>query len=266
MGSVCSVGEERAVRVVFPVRVEFAGESFCISEFTANLSVGGLFLPTEVVVPPLVLGSLTFQISQWETPFTVRAQVVRVAPPGGAPTNHPRGLAVQFVDLTPRDHRRIERVLEGIHDGSVVQAIRKAQREEGRELQAVLRGRPTDHKIVFAATASGTEIEALIRDGNQTVVKRLLDNPRLAARHVRLMLRDGRTSPVALLTIARQGTWFEDEECRELFCQHPRADLQEVMKLMSRLARNRLVLMSRDSALRPQVRARAKQMVAASGG
>ena len=54
----------RAIRVVFPVKVDFSGERFEIQEFTENLSVGGLFLPTDRHVEPRTPGSLTFRISR----------------------------------------------------------------------------------------------------------------------------------------------------------------------------------------------------------
>ena len=47
-----------------------------VDEFTANLSVGGIFLPTEHALPERARGTLTFRISQWEQPFTVEAEVV----------------------------------------------------------------------------------------------------------------------------------------------------------------------------------------------
>ena len=55
-----TVGIPRPVRVVFPVEVCFAGETFQINEFTANLSVGGIFQPTDRLVPSRTQGTLTF--------------------------------------------------------------------------------------------------------------------------------------------------------------------------------------------------------------
>ena len=43
---------DRPVRVVFPIRVSFSGDTFLIKEFTANLSVGGIFLLTARMFPP----------------------------------------------------------------------------------------------------------------------------------------------------------------------------------------------------------------------
>jgi hypothetical protein len=102
----------RPVRVVFPVQVRFEGEEFSIDEFTANLSVGGLFLPTERMIPPRTRGTLTFRISQWEKPFTVEAEVVRTAPPGGGPVSPDRlRMLTRNANLRPQIRARAQAAL-----------------------------------------------------------------------------------------------------------------------------------------------------------
>ena len=90
---------ERPVRVRFPVDVGFCGAQFQLREFTANLSVGGAFLPTDWEIPVGSVGKLTFRISQWEAPFTVEAQVVRCFRKDEEAHGYPSGVGIQFVDL-----------------------------------------------------------------------------------------------------------------------------------------------------------------------
>ena len=128
----------RPVRLAFPLQASFAGHRFEIDEFTADLSEGGIFLPTERIITPLTRGTLTFRSSTWEQPFTVQAEVVWNSP---TPTEtHPAGIGLQFVDLAERDKLRLRRLVDGIQDGSVVEALRRRIRA-GQSLHQELRGR-----------------------------------------------------------------------------------------------------------------------------
>ncbi|MFQ5670250.1 MAG: TIGR02266 family protein [Acidobacteriota bacterium] len=255
----------RPVRVSIPVRVSFAGEAFQIRDFTANLSAGGAFLPTERTVPVGTRGTLTFRLSQWEEPFTVEAEVAWVAngheeEDGGEAA--PPGLGLRFLDLGDRHRKRLERLVEGIQDGSVVQAIRRSLQEDGKHLVEALRRRPTDQKVIFAVFAKGVEIDALIREGNPVVTLRLLSNPRLGVPHLRRLLEDPRTPARLLLAIKKAGRWLADEELRVLFCAHPRVPFAAALPLLPRLSRPSLLELERRPGLQAALRSRVQALLA----
>ncbi len=247
------------VRVDFPARVEFAGETFVIREFTANLSEGGAFLMTDQQVEPGTRGKLTFRISRWDEPFTVEAEVVRFFPEPTA-EGWPPGLGVRFVDLDDTDRRRLHRLVEGVADGSVIQAIRRSMKESGRTLEQELRKRPTDQKMILALNAQAEEFEALIRDGNPVVVERLTANPRLQIPHVRTLLRDNRMTARVMFAVKRERKWMADEEVRYLFCKHPNAPLQDVLALLPELTPAQLAQLLPNAALRRPIREKVKQL------
>lgn len=259
-----SAARDRPVRVRFPVRVSFSGNTFLIKEFTANLSVGGIFLPTERMVLPGSRGELTFRVSQWEEPFTVEAEVVRTVPPDAAGASPP-GLGIQFLELDDADRKRLQRLIDGIQDGSVVQSIRRCIREGKRNLAQELRRRPTDQKVMLAVGARGEEIGALIRDGNPTVVLRLLDNPSLTQAHVRSILKDGRTATGFLIELKKHRRWMADEETRFLFCKHPKVALSDAIAQLRTLPAGRLRALECDTRLRAQIRAKAHELIRRRG-
>jgi uncharacterized protein (TIGR02266 family) len=251
---------DRPVRVTVPVRVTFSGGTFLIREFTANLSVGGVFLQTENMVEPGVEGELTFRGSQWETPFAIRALVVRAVPPDAASKQAP-GLGIQFLEMDDAIRKKLQRLVDGIQDGSVVQAIRRSIREGGsRSLLEEIRRRPIDQRLMLALQASGEEIDALIQDGNAVVLERLMDNPRMSVRHARKISRDPRLRTQTLMALRRQDRWFNDEEVRCNFCAHRNAPLADVLRSLSQLPRGRLQQMARNANLRPQVLAKVRQL------
>ena len=253
--------QDRPVRVSVPVRVTFSGGTFLIREFTANLSVGGIFLQTENMVEPGVEGELTFRGSQWEDPFTIRARVVHAVPPDAASKQTP-GLGIQFLEIGDADRKKMQRLVDGIQDGSVVQAIRRSIREGGsRNLLEEIRRRPIDQRLMLALQASGDEIDALIRDGNAVVIDRLMENPRVSVRHIRIISRDPRLPTQTLMALRRQEKWIHDEEVRFNVCSHRNAPLSDVLRDLSQLSVSRLQQMSMNANLRPQVRAKARELL-----
>jgi uncharacterized protein (TIGR02266 family) len=245
---------ERPVRVRFPADVEFSGERFQVQEFTANLSVGGIFLPTEYAIPPGTIGKLTFRISQWDNPFTLEAQVVHIFPPGNETYDQRPGVGIQFLNLTKTDENRFQRLVEGVVDGSIAEAIRRAIREDGTDMERELRKRPIDQKLILAFQARADEIDAVIRDGNPVVVLRLMENPRLKIPHIRSITRNARMTPTIMLAVKKNDEWMKDEEVQYLFCKHPRTPIQEVQSVLSKLPRHRLQQLVQDVNLQPLVR------------
>jgi uncharacterized protein (TIGR02266 family) len=249
------------VRVLFPAEVHFAGARFRIKEFTANLSIGGIFLPTDEVVPPLTRGTLTFRISQWEEPFTVEAEVVRVFTPGEQTYDRSAGLGIQFIDLSEQDRKRLERLVEGLQDGSIVEAIRRSIVENATDLNRELRKRPLSQKLILALQAQKEEIEALIREGNPVVIPRLLDNPRLTIPHVRTIARDPRMTATVMLAIRQRAIWMKDEEVRFAFCEHPRSPWQAVQEILATLPRAKLTVLAKNGNVSPRVREKANALL-----
>jgi uncharacterized protein (TIGR02266 family) len=251
----------RPVRVIFPAKVCFSAQNLEIREFTADLSVGGIFLPTDKMIPVGCRGTLTFRISQWEEPFTVAGEVVRQVPPGTEEDDQECGLGIRFIDITPSHEKKLDRLVRGICDGSVVQSIRRTIREDGKGLDAEIRRRPTDQKVILALGAQGEEIKALIREGIPEVVLRLLNNPRVGVSDVKLIIRDPRTPAKVLMAIKRNRRFLADEELRFHYVQHQNVVLADAVSMLRTLSLERLKLLERNPGIRPQIRATAREIV-----
>ncbi len=252
---------ERSVRVHFPAQVEFAGERFTIQEFTANLSDSGMFLPTDHAIPPGTRGTLRFRLTQWDEPFTVAAEVVRTGVAGEATFDREAGIGIRFLDLGDVDRARLQRLVEGVRDGSVVQSIRRGIKESGKGLDQELRRRPMGQKLILATFAYTEEIDALIRDGQVPVLARLLKNPRLRVPHVRAVLRQTRLPKTLLREVERNRDWMRDEQVRLNFSKHPNAPLEGALRLIPQLPLPRLQQLAADTHLRPPLREKVKQLL-----
>ena len=115
--------------------------------------------------------------------------------------------------------------------------------------------------MIFAVSATGDEIEALIRDANPAVLLRLFQNPSLGVRHVRLLLRDPSLPPRVLAAVKRSSRWLVDEQTRLRYCGHPGLPLQEALAILPGLSRASLQTLAVNTNLRGQLAARVCQLL-----
>jgi uncharacterized protein (TIGR02266 family) len=250
--------DERTLRVVVPILASFATETFTVREFTLNLSEGGVFLPTEKNCPPGTRGSLKFRATQFEDPFTLEAEVVHVIASDNE-AGRPAGMGIRFLDVSSDNRQRLHRLVEGVRDGSVVDAIRRSMREGRRSLLEELRRRPVDQKMMLAISARTEEIYAILRDGNPAVVERCLQNPRFFAKHVVALLRDVRTNARLLRLVHANRSWMSDADVRWHFCSHVNAALDDVLARLPDLPVARLRQLAEDRRIRQPIRRKARE-------
>jgi uncharacterized protein (TIGR02266 family) len=250
----------RPPRVNLPVLVSFATSSFTVNSYMLDLSEGGIFLHTVHTSEVGDTGTLRFRCSYFDEPFTLRARVVRVVRPDEATGGRRHGMGLQFLELTEQDRRRLHGLVEGVQSGSVVAAIRRGIKESQLGIDAVLRGKPTDQKMMLALHANNQEIDALLKDGNPSVLIRMLDCPNLSTHHIQRMLRNRNMPTRVLSAIRREGKWLTSEELRWLFCIHPAAMLSEAIDEVRKMPPARLAQLERNLTVRPQIRMRAQEL------
>lgn len=258
MGLPESIPDDRATRVVVPILASFATKAFTIRDFTLNLSEGGVFLPTEKRCPPGTRGSLEFRVTQFENPFSLRADVVHVIAPENE-FGRPAGMGIRFLDVSADDRRRLHRIVEGVRDGSAVDAIRRSMLEGRRNVLEELRRRPVDQKMMLAISARTEEIYAILRDGNPKVVERCLQNPRFRSNHAVALLRDVRTSARLLRLVNANGDWMSDNDVRWHFCIHPNAAVDDVLARLPELPVPRLRQIAEHRRIRQPIRSKARE-------
>lgn len=254
----------RPRRVAIPILVSFSSDAYACREFTLNLSEGGIFLPTEKMCEKGTRGTLRFRTSQFHDPFDLEAFVVRVVRPGEEPEGQVAGLGMQFLDLDDRSRELLRNLVEGMSTGSIVQAIRQTMLESGRTLDMELRQRPTDQKMILAAQARRDEIDPLLRDGNPSVLIRLLDCPRLAISHVLTMLRNPTLPTRVVSAIKRARKWCSNTEVKYLICIHPNAVLGDAMEQLRSLPADRLQRVMREGRVRAVIKSKARELHARS--
>jgi len=247
-------------RVSFPVLVSFSSDSLSVRQFTLNLSEGGIFLPTEKSCPLGTRGMPKFRTSQFEDPFSLEAEVVRIVPPGDESGDQAAGLGMRFVDLNEKNRALLLKLINGASSGSIVQTIRNSLKEHGRTLGVELRKRPTDQKMMLAVQANAEEIQALLRDGNPSVIARLLECPRLTVAHVVTMLKNPNLPTRVLSSVKKDRKWISNQQVRYLFCTHNNAQISEAIEQLRMLPPDRLKAISREGRVRAQIKSKAADL------
>ena len=114
--------------------------------------------------------------------------------------------------------------------------------------------------IELALQARGEEIQVLIRDGNPSVLVRLLDCPRLAVSHVVTMLHNPNLSTRVISAIKKNRKWVANVEGRYLICVHPTAVLSDAIEQLRMLPPDRIRRIVRDPAVRAQIKSKAREI------
>jgi len=250
----------RPVRVAIPVLVSFSSDAFAVKDYVLNLSEGGIFLPTEKNCAVGARGRLTFRVSQFDDPFVLEAEVVRTVEPEAETNGQQAGLGMRFLEVGDADLERLRRLVDGVCNGSVVDAIRRGIRDSGKTLDHELHMRPVDQKMMLALNATNQEINALLRDGNPAVLTRLLECPRLTSVHVSRMLRMPNLPPRVLSAIRKARKWLASDEARWLFCTHPATPLSEAVAELRFLSAAKQRDMARNMKVRQPIRVKAAEM------
>jgi len=102
-----SVDRRRAARALLRVEATATGESLSFSDFTYDVSEGGVFVETD---SPLATGTevdLVFSLSEDEGPIRAKGRVVHVPSPEKLPRGRRPGMGIQFLNVAPRDVARI---------------------------------------------------------------------------------------------------------------------------------------------------------------
>jgi len=249
------------LRIDFPLLISLPTESFAAQDFTLNVELGAIYVPTDQPCPCGTRGTIKFRASRFEQPFEVEVEVVRVIPPEEAHAKQPAGLGMQFVDLTDDVLAKLNDLIDGSRNGSVVHTIRNSIANEGKTVDQELRSRPADQKAMLALQATGSEIEALVRETNPTVMLRLLDNPRLNSAHMRTMLRSPKLTTRVLSAIHSRGSFLKSVENRYLFCIHMQTNVIEALRHLRSLPTEHLRKIAVNRQIKIRIRTAADELL-----
>jgi type IV pilus assembly protein PilZ len=105
------VEQRRSPRVRHSLPVVYRTISGFLTDWTTNISRGGLFLRTEEPLPVGTRVKLLLSLPDMPAPFELMAQVVRVHEPGRG-NGEERGMGLEFVDVGEEKQAQLEHFVE----------------------------------------------------------------------------------------------------------------------------------------------------------
>lgn len=119
MGAAVKRMERRALRrLPLRVMVEYECLEDFLIDYTANVSVGGMFIRTDTPLDEGTRFRLRFQVPGRGRPIETYGEVRWTLSPQDAGPMVP-GMGVQFDELSPTDHRAVLKMLDDWEDGVV---------------------------------------------------------------------------------------------------------------------------------------------------
>lgn len=114
MPSVAVQSDERRQRRRLPIRVEVSYQTLdeFLQDFSANLSIGGIFIQTESPLKEGTRFRLEFTLPGDERPICAVGVVCWVAAPERVQSSRVPGMGISFADLSRADENRIHRWLD----------------------------------------------------------------------------------------------------------------------------------------------------------
>jgi len=103
-----TVDRRSAPRANLIVTVQTSGKSFAYSEFTYDVSEGGLFVTTESPLEHGTAVDLEFSLPEGQSPVTAKGEVVHVISPAKARnSSHQAGMGIKFLEISGSDIEKI---------------------------------------------------------------------------------------------------------------------------------------------------------------
>jgi hypothetical protein len=230
-----------------PHRIKIAYKTFdkFQSEYNQHLSKGWQFVKTP---RPLAEGSgaeLVLTIPGRDDPIVINGKVVREPPEGGDRYDGTVGFFLVFSDFL-KARVELDRLLliaktpdaapgppasetAGDTDQSPKDDSKKEddRTEDGDDREAELlstriRGLSVKDKMILAPKANKNERAILIRDGNSSVMRMIIRNPRLGDSEIARIARDISTPADVLDQIGKNRKWIQNQEVRLAVVKNPR--------------------------------------------
>lgn len=202
--------------------VAFESEEELREEHRANLSVGGLRLPTDDRPPLHALLDVTLR-GPTGAEAKIRATVVAPLPDGIA-----LSIEAEAGDL-------LERLLAGAA-------------EKGQTLADRLRGLPRVQKIIFATKADRSERAFLVQDNDPQVLTSLLKNPRITIDEVLRVAKSSFLNYQTAEVIIGTGQFMASLDVRVALVHNPKTPPPFALRILPTLPESELRTIARGAA------------------
>lgn len=229
--------------------VEFEEEATLRAEYQANLSVGGLRLPSDEVLEPFALVTITLRLVGGGE-ATIPARVVGVLP----------GALALALEGAPGD--LLERLLAA---PAAAEPEDDDSDEPAGTLWERLRALNRNQRIFLAAKANRSERALLLQDNDAQVLFSLLKNPRLSLDEVVRVAKSSFLSFQMVELILKTSQWIANLDVRLALVHNPKTPVPFALRLLPTLPDSEVRLIAKGAATSMALKQAALRRVQGAG-
>lgn len=240
-------------------------------EYEQNFRNLGAFLPTEEPLPLHTRIRLCLFLPGREKPVELNGTVVQVATAEQPLPGLPAGLAVQLEPFGPEVAAELAASLSSETAATEAPAAESAREEagegggitagDGANLFQAVRSASLPEKIRLAKQGAKAVLNVLIQEGDQQVLRFVLQNPRLGAAEIALILKNPTVTTETIQTIAKNSTWMQNDQVRNLVVLNPKTPLPLALQLLGGLNAKDLAKIAKSSNVKAQLKSNALKLL-----
>lgn len=229
--------------------VEFVSEEELRYEFEANLSAGGLLLPSTERPTEMSTIQLNLKLSEGGF-FATSATVVRLF----------EGAFAVSIEANPRE------VLSSLTTNAEA-PDEKAEIADGKQTSVWDRIRALTYaeKIILATKTDRSERAVLIQENDPQILYYLLKNPRITTEEVLRIARMTSISAMVADQIAKTSQWSTNQEIRSALVNNPRTAPSLALKLLPTLPESEIRHIAKSTAVSQALKQSAMRILMSRG-
>lgn len=267
------------------IKVEYKTVDKFKTEYTKNISHGGIFIKTKKTLPLHSKVEVSFLIPKLQEPISILAEVVRtVSEDQTDEKNLFPGFALEFKDFrekkkemeeilkkTSSEDLERERTIISLGPPEVKEEIngedketesidKKGDEDEGEDKErgehraTQVRNMSIKEKMILAPKADRIERAALLRDLNPSVARLLIRNPRITDSDIVRIAKDVSAPADVLKNIVKNRQWISNAEIKIAVVKNPRTPTPLALRQMNFLSTNELSSLAKSQHVRDTIK------------
>lgn len=265
------------------IKVEYKTVDKFRTEYTNNISHGGIFIKTKNLLPLHSTVEVSFSIPNLKEPIGIPAEVVRTVSEKEADNKTQfAGFALEFVDFKEKkkkmdeilkklakDDLEMKRTIITLGPPEAENGDKDEEREEDeyKDKERIehrttqVKNMSVKEKMILAPKADRIERAALLRDLNPSVARLLIRNPRITESDIARIAKDVSAPADVLKAIVKNRKWISNADIKIAVVRNPRTPTQLALKQMSFLSTNELSSLAKSQHVRDTIKREALKLL-----
>ncbi|MBN1880857.1 MAG: hypothetical protein JW885_01675 [Deltaproteobacteria bacterium] len=248
------------------------------SEYDRHLSTGRLFVKASRPLPDGSLVEVVLTIPNRADPLIITGKVSRAVSEESFENGASRGFSVAFTDFNDAK-MEMDRLIsaplaaENTPEPPETETTRDDDQQGDSDLEeddddhepeilaSKIRAMSVKDKMILAPKAKKNERAILIRDGNSSVMRMIIRNPRIGDSEIARIARDVSTPADVLDKITKNRKWMQNQEVRLAIVKNPRTPTPLALRQLPFLPPKDISALAKSQHVKDSIKREALKLV-----